>query len=50
MTRRVFIEQVRRLIYGSQPSNDAEITTGLVNTWLESAIAFAAKTNYTSLL
>lgn len=46
MTRRVFIEQVRRLIYGSQPSNDAEITTGLVNTWLESAIAFAAKTNY----
>lgn len=46
MTRRGFIELVRRQIYGGQPSNDAEITIGLVNEWLEQAIAFAAKTNY----
>lgn len=46
MLRITFIEQVRRLIYGSQPSNDAEITIGLVNAWLESATAYAAKINY----
>ncbi len=46
MLRITFIEQVRRLIYGGQPSDDAEITKGLVNTWLDSAIAFAAKQNY----
>jgi hypothetical protein len=38
---------VRRQIYGGQPSDDAEITVGLVNVWLDSAIAIAAKTNYT---
>ncbi len=47
MTRKVFIEQVRRLIYGGQPSDDAEISRGLVNTWMDSAIAYAAKQNYT---
>lgn len=46
MLRVTFIEQVRRLIYGGQPSDDAEITIGLVNTWLDSAIAYAAKTNF----
>lgn len=49
-TRRQFIEQVRRLIYGSQPSNDAEITVELVNQWLDQAIGIAAKTNYTDSL
>lgn len=47
MTRRAYIEQVRRLIYGGQPDDDAEITVGLVNTWLQQAIGVAAKTNYT---
>ncbi len=46
MTRKVFIEQVRRQIYGGQPSSDATITVGLVNIWLNSAIATAAKSNY----
>jgi len=50
MVRRQYIEQVRRLIYGSQPSNDAEITVQLVNQWLNQAIGVAAKTNYTDNL
>ncbi len=47
MTRRAYIEQIRRLIYGGQPSDDADITVGLVNIWLEQGIAYAAKKNYT---
>ena len=47
MTRETYIELVRRQIYGGFPSSDAEITVGLVNTWLDQAIAFAAKKNYT---
>lgn len=50
MTRRNYIEQIRRMIYGSQPSNDAEITVGLVNQMLNQAIGIAAKTNYTDSL
>jgi hypothetical protein len=46
MTRRTYIEQIRRLIYGGQPDDDAEITVGLVNVWLNQAIGLAAKTNY----
>ena len=46
MTRRAYIEQIRRLIYGGQPDTDAEITVGLVNVWLNQAIGHAAKTNY----
>lgn len=45
MTRRSYIEQVRRIIYGGQPSDDATITINLVNVWLEQAIAYAAKQN-----
>jgi len=45
MTRRTYIELIRRQIYGSQPSNDAEITVNLVNKWLNIAIAAAAKQN-----
>lgn len=47
MTRLTYIEQIRRLIYNGQPSDDATITVGLVNTWLDQAIAVAAKKNYT---
>lgn len=49
-TRRQYIEQIRRMIYGSQPSNDAEITVGLVNQLLNQAVGIAAKTNYTDSL
>lgn len=46
MRRITYIEQVRRLIYGGQPDDDAEITVGLVNVWLDQAIGVAAKQNY----
>lgn len=45
MTRKVFIERTLRQIYGGQPSSDATITYGLVNVWLQDAIAVAAKAN-----
>ncbi len=46
MLRITFIEQIRRLIYGDQPSAEANITVGLVNTWLNQGIAVAARKNY----
>lgn len=46
VTRRQYIEMVRRQIYGGQPSNDAGITVSLVNKWLDIAIGAAAKQNY----
>lgn len=46
MTRRALIERIRRQIYNGQPSDDATITVGLVNNYLNDAIAFAAKSNY----
>ena len=45
-TRRIYIEMIRRQIYGGQPSADAAITVGLVNRWLNFGIAAAAKQNY----
>ena len=46
MTRKFLIERIRRQIYGDQPSNDANITIGLVNSYLNDAIGVAAKQNY----
>lgn len=46
MTRKQFIERVRRQIYNGQPNDDATITIGLVNNYLNDAIAIAAKNNY----
>ena len=46
MNRRTFIERTLRQIYNGQPSDDATITVGLVNTWLNDAIALASKANY----
>lgn len=46
ISRNAYIELIRRQIYGSQPSNDAEITKNLVNRWLNIAAAAAAKQNY----
>ena len=50
MTKRQYIERIRRLIYGSQPPSEANITVGLVANYLNDAIAIAAKTNYTDNL
>lgn len=47
MTRRYFIEQVLRQVYGGQPNDDAAITEGLVNSYLNEAIGFVARKNYT---
>ena len=46
MTRRTYIERLRRLIYGGHPSDDATITVGLVNNYLPDAIGVAAKACY----
>lgn len=46
MTRRAFIEAVRRQIYGGQPPSEASVTIGLVNNYLNDAIGVAAKANY----
>lgn len=46
MKRLTFIERVRRQIYNGQPSDDASITVGLVNNYLNDAIALAAQANY----
>ena len=50
LTRRQFIEQFRRQIYNGQPASDATITVQLVNTYLNDAVAVAAKSNYTDSL
>ena len=47
MTRYQLIERVLRQIYNGQPSDDSNITFGLVNQWLNDAIGAAAKKNYT---
>lgn len=46
MIRLKFIEMVRREIYNGQPSDDASITIGLVNAWIEPAVGVAARANY----
>lgn len=46
MTRQALIEQIRRQVYGSQPSDDANVTTGLVNQLISQGIGIAAKQCY----
>jgi hypothetical protein len=46
LTRRFFIERALRQIYGGQPTDDSQITVNLVNSWLNDAIATAAKQCY----
>ena len=46
MTRRQYIEMIRRQIYGGQPSDDASITVNLVNKWLNFGVAAAARQSY----
>jgi len=46
LTRQFFIERALRQIYGGQPTDDSQITVNLVNSWLNDAIATAAKQCY----
>jgi len=50
MTRRALIEQVRRLYYGGTPSDDANLTENEVNLYINQAIAYVAKVNYTDAI
>ena len=47
MTRRVLIEQIRRIYYGGVPSDDASLSEKEVNLYINQAIAYMAKVNYT---
>ena len=50
MLRSQFIEQVLRQVYGGYVQEDSSITPMLVNQYIDQAIAFAAKNNYTDNL
>jgi hypothetical protein len=50
MTRRALIEQIRRLYYGGIPSDDANLTENEVNLYINQAIAYVAKVNYTDAI
>ena len=50
MTRRVLIEQIRRIFYGGVPNDDANLSEKEVNTYLNEAIAYMAKVNYTDAI
>lgn len=47
MTRKVLIEQIRRVYYGGIPSDDSNLTENEVNNYINQAIAYVAKINYT---
>ncbi len=47
MTRRVLIEQIRRMLYGGVPTDDANITEKEINLYINEALAYMAKINYT---
>lgn len=47
MTRRVLIEQIRRMLYGGVPTDDANVTEKEVNLYINEALAYMAKVNYT---
>ena len=46
MTRKVLIEQIRRMYYGGLPIDDANLTENEVNLHINQAIAAIAKENY----
>jgi len=46
MIRAAFIEQILMQIYGGNPSDDTDITEGLVNQYLNQGIGVAAKQNF----
>ncbi len=50
MTRKVIIEQIRRIFYGGVPNDDASLSEKEVNYHLNEAIAYIAKVNYTDAI
>ena len=46
MTRKVLIEEIRRIYYGGLPIDDANLTENEVNLHINQAIAAVAKENY----
>jgi hypothetical protein len=50
MTRKVLIEQIRRIYYGGVPNDDATLSEKEVNTYISEAIAYIAKINYTDAI
>jgi hypothetical protein len=46
LVRRFYIERVLRQVFGGYNRDDSEVTVNLVNTWLQDAIAVAAKQCY----
>lgn len=50
MTRRVLIEQIRRMLYGGVPTDDANITEKEINLYINEAMAYMAKVNYTDAI
>ena len=47
MTRKVLIEQIRRMLYGGVPTDDANITEKEINLYINESLAYMAKVNYT---
>lgn len=47
MTRRVLIEQIRRMLYGGVPTDDANVSEKEINLYINEALAYMAKINYT---
>lgn len=49
-TRKIFAQQIQRLIYNDIPSDDATITLNLINRYVNQAIALSVKANYSDNL
>jgi hypothetical protein len=47
MTRKVLIEQIRRMLYGGVPNDDASISEKEINVYINQSLAYMAKINYT---
>jgi hypothetical protein len=50
MTRKVLIEQIRRIFYGGVPNDDATLSEKEVNVYINEAIAYMAKVNYSDAI
>jgi hypothetical protein len=49
-TRKIFAQQIQRLIYNDIPSDDVTISLNLINRYVNMGIAIAVKTNYSENL
>jgi hypothetical protein len=50
MTRKVIIEQIRRILYGGVPNDDANVSEKEINVYINQALAYMAKVNYTDAI